>query len=88
MILHQNQYIMGFSLGAIKSNKNNRNLQRKQSDFGLGKSGLTGKGFFGQKAPIDEINMQKIAQRSLLIEIVFYVVVFAIAFAGVYFWVG
>ncbi len=77
---------MGFSLGAILSNKKNRNLQRKQNSFG--KSGLTGKGFSGQKAPVDEINMQKIARRSLWIEIVFYGIIIGLVFAGVYFWVG
>ncbi len=74
---------MGFSLGAILSNKNNRNLQRKQS--GLRKSGLTGKGFSGQKAPIDEVNMQKIARRSLLIEVIFYVMVLIVALGLVYY---
>ena len=77
---------MGFSLGAILSNKNNRNLQRKQS--GLGKNGLIGKGFSGQKAPVDEVKMEKIANRSLWVEIAFYTIILCIVFAGVYFWVG
>ena len=79
---------MGVSQGAILSNKNNRNLQRKKNGFGLGKKRLTGERFSGPKAPVDEVNMQKIARRSLLIEIVFYGVVFCFAFAGVYWWVG
>ncbi len=79
---------MGFSQGAITSNKNNRNLQRKKSGFGLGKSGLTGKGFHGQKVPINKANMEKIARRSLLVEIVFYSLALGLALAGVYYWLG
>ncbi len=74
---------MGFSQGAITSNKNNRNLQRKQSSFGLGKSGLTGKGFHGKKVPINEVAMEKIARRSLFIEIMFYVMAVGLTLAGV-----
>lgn len=79
---------MGFSQGAINSNKNNRNLQRKKSGFGLSKNGLAGKGFYGQKAPINEVNMEKIARRSLLIEVVFYTIALVLSLVGVYFWVG
>jgi len=76
---------MGFSQGAITSNKNNRNLQRKQNSFGLAKIGLQGKGFFGKKAPINEARMQKIASRSRLIEIIFYGAVLIFAFGLVYY---
>ncbi len=79
---------MGFSQGAINSNKNNRNLQRKQSGFGLSKIGLNGKGFHGQKAPINEVKMQEIARRSLLIEVVFYAIILCSVFGGLYFWIG
>lgn len=79
---------MGVSQGAILSNKNNRNLQRKKNGFGLGKNGLTGKRFSGQKASINEEKMQKIARRSLWIEVVFYAIIVGLVFAGVYWWVG
>lgn len=79
---------MGFSQGAITSNKNNRNLQRKQNAFGLGKSGLSGKVFQGEKAPINEARMRKIAGRSLLIEVMFYLVLLIIALGLVYYLVS
>lgn len=79
---------MGFSQGAITSNKNNRNLQRKQNAFSLGRSGLMGKGFYGEKAPVNEVKMRKIARRSLWVEIMFYVVTLIFAFGLVYYLVS
>ncbi len=76
---------MGFSQGAIISNKNNRNLQRKQNSFGLAKNGLKGQVFTGEKEPINEARMQKIASRSHLIEVIFYVIVLIVAFGLVYY---
>jgi len=76
---------MGFSQGAITSNKNNRNLQRKQSSFGLGKNGLNGQIFTGKKAPINESKMQKIEKRSQMIEAIFYATVLMFALGFVYY---
>jgi len=79
---------MGFSQGAITSNKNNRNLQRKQNVFGLAKKGLKGKGFIGKKTPIDKVRMQKITSRSNLIEVIFYGAVLIFALGLVYYMVA